>query len=293
MADNESSAGAPASPATAPAAANGATPPPAPGAEGAPTDAEVAAGATERDEKGRFRNPLQPRIDELTRARRQAERETAYWRGLAEAKANPPPEPPKKPEPANFETYEAYTEALAEFKAGEIVERELGKREVRAQEQTEAQRRAQTWHERSLEAAKTIPDLEAVLAASEVNVADHVTAQLLDSELGPQIAYHLDKNPEIAERWNGMSEAQVAKEIGKLELQLAPAAPAAEAEADERNVTRDSTPPPAPVQNRRVSSAPPPMKPVGQGRSTTVDMAKMNMEDYVKLRREQKASWAR
>lgn len=35
------------------------------------------------DEKGRFKG-VQPRIDELTRARREAEREASYWRGIAQ-----------------------------------------------------------------------------------------------------------------------------------------------------------------------------------------------------------------
>ena len=36
-----------------------------------------------RDEKGQFKSPVQDRIDELTRARREAEREAAYWRQRA------------------------------------------------------------------------------------------------------------------------------------------------------------------------------------------------------------------
>src|SRR3954469_9183752 len=36
-----------------------------------------------RDEKGKFKSPTQARIDELTRARREAEREAEYWKQRA------------------------------------------------------------------------------------------------------------------------------------------------------------------------------------------------------------------
>src|SRR5262245_50189764 len=61
-----------------------------PAADGTtPQGAENANGGENRDDKGRFRNPVQPRIDELTRKGREAERERDYWRTRAEAAEKP------------------------------------------------------------------------------------------------------------------------------------------------------------------------------------------------------------
>ena len=276
-----------------PPAAEAAAPAETPAA--APTEAEVAAGNTERDDKGRFRNPLQPRIDELTKARREAERERDYWRSQAAARANPPPEPPKKPTPDQFDSYDQYVEALTDWKADQKIDEKLTKRDEQTTAQTQAQRRAEAWAQRVQDAAKVIPDLNQVLAASEVRVSDAVTELLLESDLGPQIAYHLDRNPDLAEKLNAMSPTQAAREIGRLEVKLAPSETPAETRSDAPSepVTESAHTQAPAVQNRRVSAAPPPVKPVSQGRATQVDLAKAGMEEFVKTRKSQGASWAR
>lgn len=267
--------------------APGATPDPA--ATAAAT-AEAAA-AADRDDKGRFRNPVQPRIDELTRKQRESEREAAYWRVRAEAaEKKPDPEPPKPPTADQFDDYGEYVKAVAKFEAKHELKAELAERDKESAKKTEAQTRTSNWQQRSAEAAKTIPDLDAVLKASTVPLADHVTAELLDSEFGPHIAYHIDKNPAIAERLNGMNERQAAREIGRLEALFESPKPA----SDETETSTDAAAaetPAAPAA--RVTKAPPPVKPTGQGRSTSVDLAKASMDDYVAQRKAQGASWAR
>lgn len=243
----------------------------------------------DRDDKGRFKNPVQPRIDELTRKVRENEREALYWRTRAEAAAAPPKEPPKKPTPADFDDYSAYVEALTDFKADEKVNTALDAREKAAAEKQEAKTRVTTWNERVTEARKTLPDYDAVMAASDVPVADHVLDELRDSELGPQLAYHLDKNPDVAEKLNGMNPRQAAREIGRLEAKLLSTVSASPDPAVD--ATQKDPEPPAP--KIKTTNAPPPVKPVGQGRSTTVDLAKASMDDYVKTRAAQGASWAR
>ena len=70
----------------------------------------------------------------------------------------------------------------------------------------------------------------------------------------------------------GPAGLSAAIELGKLEAALtkAPAAPDA-----------------------RTSKAPPPARTLGQGRSTTPALSDLSMDDYVKQRRSQGASWAR
>jgi hypothetical protein len=234
----------------------------------------------ERDEKGKFRNPLQPRIDELTRARREAEREAAFWRSRAEAPASEPK--PEKPTADKFETYDAYVEALADWKADEKVDAKFEARDKASAERATAEKRASTWSERKAAFATEMPDNDAVMEASEVPIALHVAEGLLESEEGPRIARHLNDNPDIAEKLNAMTPTQAAREIGRLEVMLKPASapPVPEVQAQ----------PPA---DKRPTKAPPPVKPIAQSKSASVDLAKASMDEYVEQRRKQGASWAR
>lgn len=242
---------------------------------------------TDRDDKGRFRNPVQPRIDELTRKVRENEREAAFWRARAEAAEKPPAPPAVKPTPDKFDDYGAYVEALTDWKTDEKLKVTLEARDKQQTEKEQTETRQSTWQQRKAEAAKAIPDLDAVLSASEVPLSLNVQAELLDSEFGPQIAYHLDKHPELAEKLNGMTETQVAREIGRLEATMTAPAPVVEGEPPA------DPPEPAPVVEAKVTKAPPPVKPIGQGRSTAIDLSKAGMDDYVKTRVAQGASWAR
>lgn len=234
----------------------------------------------ERDDKGKFRNPLQPRIDELTRARREAERETAFWRSQAEAKAPAPK--PEKPTADKFETYDAYVEALADWKADEKVNAKFDARDKASAERATVEQRASTWSERKAAFATEMPDNDAVMEASEVPISKHVAEGLLDSEEGPRIARHLNDHPDIAEKLNAMTPMQAAREIGRLEVMLKPASasPVPEVQA---------TPP----ADKRPTKAPAPVKPIAQSKSATVDLAKASMDEYVETRRKQGASWAR
>jgi len=247
----------------------------------------VDATSVDRDDKGRFRNPVQPRIDELTRKVRENEREAAFWKARAEAAATPPAKPPEKPTPEKFDDYGAYVEALADWKAEEKVRTALDARDKAAGEKQQTETRTTNWQQRQAEARKSIPDLDAVMEASDVPIAAHVASELLDSELGPQIAYHLAQHPEIAAKLNGLSPTAAAREIGRLEATLG-------AVPTPSDPVVDVPPEPVPPTVRtKTTSAPPPVKPVSQGRSTTVDLAKANMDEYVAARKAQGASWAR
>jgi hypothetical protein len=254
----------------------------------APNSQAAAPDTTQdREPNGRFKNPVQPRIDELTRKVRENERERDYWKARAEAAAAPPKEAPKKPTPDQFDDYGAYVEALTDFKAEEKINTTLDAREKAAAEKKQAETRVTTWNERVIEARKSIPDYDAVMAASEVPIAEHVLDELRDSELGPQLAYHLDKNPDVAEKLNTMNPRKAAREIGRLEAQLLSTVTASP------DPKVDAPPPEPPAPKVKTTNAPPPVKPVGQGRSTAVDLSKASMDDYVKQRAAQGATWAR
>ena len=256
----------------------------APAAETPPAET-VEAKSVERDEQGKFRNPVQPRIDELTRKARENEREAAYWRQRAEAREaqESAKAAPVKPTPDQFTDTAEYLEALADFKAGEKVDKRLSEHEKQLSEKQKADATARTIADRVQKARSAIPDFDAVLSKSDVSLADHVLDAMNDSEQSAEIAYHFAKNPELADRLNRLPKRAVDREIGRLEDKLS-AAKTVESE----DVKED----PAPVR-AKTSAAPPPAKPISSGRTTSVPLEKMNMDDYVKTRTAQGARWAR
>lgn len=236
------------------------------------TDAPPAEGTQEeRDEKGRFKG-VQPRIDELTRKRHEAEREANYWRQLAQSQAQPSAQAaPQKPTPDKFDDYGEYVEALTDWKADQAVTKRMEQDSSRKAVDV----RTQTFTERQATVRAVLPDYDAVVGASEAPISDHVSESLMDSDRGPELAYHFAKNPDILQALNGMSATQAAREIGKLEATLpvktAPAAPSAKLSA---------TPAPA-----NTSTA--------QGRATKPTLATASMDEYMAQRKSQGARWAR
>lgn len=226
-----------------------------------------------RDENGRFKG-VQDRINELTRRRGEAEREAAYWRQLAQGKgaSSAPEAAPPKPTPDQFQDHNEYVEALAEFKAKEIFEKASAERA----QQEAARVRATTFTERQNAFRQQAADYDDVVGNADIAVQPHVLDLLQDSELGPAMAYHMAKNPEVAERLNGLSPVQAAREFGKIESSLSTPAPA----------------PAAPV--KQPSKAPAPITPVSTGAAKpAVPLGETSMDDYIRQRKQQGASWAR
>ncbi len=220
---------------------------------------------------------MQERINELTRKRGEAEREAAYWRQRAEsANATPAPEAAKKPAIEDFKTADEYLEALSDWKASEKVNEALSKRDREAAEraqQTAQQTREQSWSARMDAARKSMPDLDEVIGNADVPISGAMREAMLDSDKGPELAYHLAKNPNEAARIAGLSPTQAALALGRLEASLS-AAPA---------------PTPKPV-----SKAPAPLGALNTAASSaTKDPSNMSMDEYKAFRKSQGAWWAR
>lgn len=168
-------------------------------------DPEVAAEPEAQPEVKTFTQEEFDKIvsREKAKARRQAEREFAARAEAKKADVNVSPE--------NFETTEAYIEALAEKKAAELVEqREMKRQSV----DVEA-----SFRDKEDEAREKYADYEQV--AYTAPISDLMAEVIKASDIGPELAYHLGKNPDEALRIAKMSPLLQAKEIGKLEVKLA------------------------------------------------------------------------
>ena len=185
------------------------------------SEAETAPEGDKPEEKeppkSEKRPGVQSRIDELTRARYEAEREAKFWREQA-AKSPPPSTDAPKPTKADYPDDEAYFEALADFKAEQKVQQFSQQTQAERAQEAQARQTASQFNlyqERVQQA--DLPDYAEVVGQSDVPAAPHVLESILDSDVGPQLAYHLAKHPDVAERLNAMTPVQAAREIGRLE----------------------------------------------------------------------------
>ena len=112
-----------------------------------------------------------------------------------------------------FETTEAYTDALALQKAEElIVKREHAKRQSQVLE---------SYHDLEEEARSKYDDFEQVAYNPKLPITNVMAETIQSSDVGPELAYYLGSNPKEADRISRMTPFSQAKEIGKIEAKLA------------------------------------------------------------------------
>ena len=170
----------------------------------------------------------------LAREQRKWEREQA----LRAAQAYP--EAPAELPPADqFDSVDAYAEALAAKKAEEL----LAKREMQRM-QMDMQRQ---FLERVDEAMEKYDDYKQVVENPSLRITPVMADTIRASDVGPDVAYYLGSNPREADRIAELPPFLQAKEIGKLEAKLVASPPVRK--------TTSAPPPIAPVTSRN-SSAP-------------------------------------
>ena len=140
-------------------------------------------------------------------------REQRKWEREQQAKAAERQIAVEVPPVDQFESPEAYAEALAEKKAQELI----AKREA-AKVQAEID---EAFQERLEEAKEKYADFDQVAYNPNLPITDAMAETIRASEIGPELAYHLGSNPKEAERIAKLSPFLQAKEIGRIEAKLA------------------------------------------------------------------------
>lgn len=138
-----------------------------------------------------------------------------------------------------FETPEAYAEALAEQKALELI--------AKREQQKQISEVVEVYHEREEEARNKYDDFEQVAYNPALKITEVMAEAIQSSEIGPDVAYFLGQNPKDAERISRLSPVLQAKEIGRIEAKLA-------AEPPKPTKTSSAPAPIAPVTARSVSA---------------------------------------
>jgi hypothetical protein len=195
-------------------------------------ETEIIAPETEQPNEQQTKTFTQEELDAIVGKR--LAREQRKWE--REQARKPSQTPSELPPVDQFESVDAYAEALAERKAEEL----LSKREAERQRMD----LVEAYHDREEDARAKYEDFEQVAYNPKLPITDVMAETIQMSEVGPDLAYYLGSNPREADRISKLTPYSQAKEIGKLEAKLAS----------------------EPVL-KKTTSAPPPIAPIS-GRST-------------------------
>jgi hypothetical protein len=139
-------------------------------------------------------------------------REQRKWEREQAARQTVPVAPKEMPSIDNFESTDAYAEALALRKAEELI--------AQRDRQKEQAQVVEAYSEREEKARDKYDDFEDVVYNPKLRITDVMAESIQSSENGPDLAYWLGSNPKEAERIARLSPILQAKEIGKIEVRL-------------------------------------------------------------------------
>jgi hypothetical protein len=204
----------------------------------------------------------QEELDEIVRKR--LAKEQRRWERQTRQQPQTPSVPQDVPPADQFESVDAYAQALAEKKAQELIQqRDLERQQSQLLE---------GYAEREEAARDKYEDFEQVVYNPSLRITTVMAQTIQASDMGPDIAYHLGANPKEANRIAQLPPFLQAKEIGKIEAKL----------ADNPPVVRKPT------------KAPDPIAPVSSNRSTapkfdTTDprsVKEMSVSDWIEAERQ-------
>lgn len=241
---------------------------------------DAAKDETKPKRKGGFKR----RIDRLTVELSKKEQEAEYWREQALKAAGKKGESTNdssqvavdgKPNEDDFENYADYIEALTDWKAEQVVEKKLAKKDEVSKEEAfkiEQQQKAKAVQDACREYAKQNPDFDELMEGlDDIPMSAAVRAAILESENAPALMHEFGKDPEQYEKICQMGAIAAARAIGRIEAKLETSA----------SSKQDK---PAPK-----TKAPKPITPVtAQSKSaTTKDPEKMTYQEWKRYREQQ------
>lgn len=228
-------------------------------------DSSEQVESQEAEEKTVKRNSFQERISQKTREAKEAQARAAELQERLAQYEQQTPQSQPRPKLEDFDYDESqFNEALDNWTQSSLSN---SVRQARLEEQQHEARLAQqrtmalaqeTFVERANDFELDHPDFREVVA--KVPQSQVLTSAVLVSEDGPALAYHLGKNPDLAQSLSSMNPYMAMLEIGKISAKLSAPAPA------------------------QTTNAPAPSKPVGSSASITKDPDKMSPDEYRKWR---------
>lgn len=216
------------------------------------------------------------RIERFNQKLSQKDQEIEYWKkaamGGAQSVVQPEQTAPAqtgKPQFADYNDIESYTEALTDWKVSQALESVNQKQQVKSV--------VDTYTQRLNEFKKATPDFQDTLDEFVEEYGDkpipEVVQVAMESEVGPQIAYYLAKNTAEVDRIALLPPHRRLLELGKLEERLS------------KGITKVEP------ETKKISKAPAPIEGVkGTGKVSSKDIYDDDIPyaEWVKLRTKKK-----
>lgn len=241
-------------------------------ADSSPADLDAGTEPTQEGEQPpeKQRPWYQKRIDEITAARREAERRADQLLAMLEQQTQQRVEPQQHVEPTpaygrpvleNFSSYEEYTEALADWK----VEQKFAEREQRQQAETAAQaaqRQEAEFAVRIRDAAAKTPEVMDAINDRTLPISPAMGDVIRSVSNGPDVVLYLHQHRDEAARLYDMPPHVAAFELGRLAAGIQPPQP------------------------RRVTQPPEPINTLGGGMTVlNKPVDKMSDDEFAAMRR--------
>lgn len=212
-----------------------------------------------KQEPEKAKEKLNKRFDKVSKRAQEAEAKAAELeRQLQELKAGnvQQQEPEKaqvtdKPQAHQFNDAFEYAEALAEWSAENAL-KQRDEQEAQRKAQEAQERLTKAWAERIEKAKADLPDFDRWVQSSNIVVSNEIRDAILESDVGPQILYHLATNEDEASALTDMPTAKALRQLGKLEARLEAKVETPKAEKKKESVSS--------------SKAPEPIKPLSSGK---------------------------
>lgn len=165
------------------------------------SEAETPENGDEAAAQPKKKHWAHDRIDELTRARREAERQAEYWKSKATNTVDP-----------NTLDYE---EGIAER-----VSQRNRQEQAETATATATQLAAEAFSYRETIVREQYADYDVVAKNPNLAITEAMARVIRESDAGPQIAYHLGKNPTEAARIAVLSPEAQAFELGAIKAAI-------------------------------------------------------------------------
>lgn len=186
--------------------------------EGSAPETQPEAKPETGDEEKRGTRRFERRISAAIRRAAEARAEADHLkRQIEELKqTSKPASDPNEPKLESYSDIEEYAKAKAEYATRQAKQKDEAERSSQAQKKFYEDLTA-SWEEKveKFEAE----DFETVVG--ELKPVNALIVAIMDEDNGPQVAYHLAKNPEEAQRIAGLTPLRQAKEIARLAAKLA------------------------------------------------------------------------
>lgn len=187
------------------------------------TSEETSDGDDEAEDKPKKKDRVQKRIDRLTADKRAAERRVQELERAALERALPAPEPTTPLKEADFESYGDFLVAKATQEAERKVTAKFQEQHQKQQADQQRSRQSEMANEfqaRADDARDKYEDFDDVAFDPSTPVTPHMMQVILESDAGPELAYHLGSNHREAQRISLLSPLAQARELGKIEAKL-------------------------------------------------------------------------